>query len=193
MELNFSALMNTNEAMQKEAEKGQNQPIEPIFNCDNIELPIYKENPAEKEIEAQRASNMLQRQADINKAMLERSAEAYKEYQEGIKKTEDLQIQILKGIKAGEDTTSLFLKAAKALSLCIGNEYFYEQIETDLTAIYGKGFREPAVLNAEIEKVKERKARLETALAAEDKETDRLRLISAIKAHEEKLAGLLGQ
>ena len=67
----------------------------------------------------------------------QRSLEVYRTYQENIKTSSQLQTEILKGIKAGEDVYSLFLKAAKAISLMTSNKLFYTQIEADTRAIYG--------------------------------------------------------
>lgn len=74
----------------------------------------------------------LQREADQRGAILRRSAEVYKIYQDNIKATELLQAEILKGVSAGEDITVLFLKAVKALSLTIHDELFYNQIAKEL-------------------------------------------------------------
>lgn len=78
----------------------------------------------------------LQREADQRAEALRRAADVYKRYQDGIKATELLQAQILKGIRAQEDIYSLFLKATKALSLTISNREFYAQIVKELPQYY---------------------------------------------------------
>ena len=69
----------------------------------------------------------------------QRSLDVYRTYQENIKTSSQLQTEILKGIHAGEDVYSLFLKAAKAISLMTSNSLFYSQIEDDIRAVYGRG------------------------------------------------------
>ena len=81
----------------------------------------------------------LQRQAEANKAELERSRVVYAEYQSNIKASSQLQTEILKGLKQGEDIHTLFLKAVQAISLMTSNKLFYTQSKETLIAIYGKG------------------------------------------------------
>ena len=69
-----------------------------------------------------------------------RSLEVYRTYQENIKTSSTLQTQILKGLKAGEDVYSLFLKAAKAISLMTSNTVFYSQNDREDPAIKGWAF-----------------------------------------------------
>lgn len=56
----------------------------------------------------------------------------YQRYQNNVKLSSSLQVEILKGVSAGEDLQTLFLKAVKVISCMTGNKYFYEQIEKDL-------------------------------------------------------------
>lgn len=113
----------------------------------------------------------------------ERSLEVYRAYQEHIKESAALQAEIAKGVKAGADLYSLFLKAIRAISLMTSNTGFYSQIEADLTAIHGRalGYRPP--LQRELEGARERLGRL---LEAADRETGtetRSRIQAAIAAH----------
>lgn len=87
-----------------------------------------KEKPQER--------TQLQREADQRAETLRNAADVYKRYQENIRATELLQAQVLKGIKAQKDIYSLFLKAAKALSLTISNREFYAQILKELPQYY---------------------------------------------------------
>jgi hypothetical protein len=80
--------------------------------------------------------NRLQREANINKAEIERAQGVYRKYQEDRKASGRLQAEILKGAKAGEDIHILFLKACQALSLTTSNTLFYEQLELDIRNIY---------------------------------------------------------
>lgn len=63
--------------------------------------------------------------------------EICREYQRRTIQTGELQAQILKGVRAGEDPVALLLLAARALSLCLSDKAFYEQVARDATANYG--------------------------------------------------------
>lgn len=83
----------------------------------------------------------------------ERNLAVYKEYQHNIKESGSLRAAILKGVKDGESVITLFLKAAKCISLMTGSKLFYEQIEADVANIYGLGTKEPILLKKEMEEL----------------------------------------
>lgn len=56
-----------------------------------------------------------------------RAAEVYKIYQENTKATEQLQAEILKGLRSRADINALFLTAVKALSYTLHNDLLYQQ------------------------------------------------------------------
>lgn len=78
----------------------------------------------------------LQREADRRNQTIQTAADVYKRYQENIKLTELLQAEILLGIRDRESIYSLFLTAAKALSLTVSNREFYAQIVRELPDYY---------------------------------------------------------
>lgn len=122
-----------------------------------------------------------------------RSLEVYKTYQENIKVSSQLQTDILKGVKSGESIYSLFLKAAKAISLMTSNNVFYSQIEADISVIYGEGLQEQEPLKKQLEDTQKRLQRL-LEMKERDKEHDsRERISRAIQTHEEKIAQLTEQ
>lgn len=123
----------------------------------------------------------------------QRSLEVYRHYQENIKTSGQLQTDILKGVQAGTDIYSLFLKAAKAISLMTSNSLFYSQIEADTRAIYGEGLQEQAPLKCELAEVQKRLERLREAQAEELEHDSRERIGRAIQAHEAKIAQLQGK
>jgi hypothetical protein len=88
----------------------------------------------------------LQRQADAKKQDIDRSLSIYKEYQHNIIISSQLQTEILKGVKAGEDIYNLFLKACKAISLMTSNSVFYNQLERDIKTIYGQEILNPLAI-----------------------------------------------
>lgn len=121
----------------------------------------------------------------------QRSLEVYKTYQENIKTSSQLQTDILKGVKAGEDVFSLFLKAAKAVSLMTSNTVFYSQIEADLTAIYGRGLLYKPPLQKELQEAQTRLQRLTEAEKRETETDSRERIKRAIEAHKRTIAELV--
>ena len=107
----------------------------------------------------------------------------YMQYQENIKTSSQLQTDILKGLKAGENVYSLLLKASKAIELMTGNKLFYSQIERDIIDIYGAGLLEKPPLKLELEAVQ---GRLQKLRQAQERDGDTGNIATAIKAHEDR-------
>lgn len=113
-------------------------------------------------------------------------------HQDNTRKSEQLQAEILKGIRAGEDIYSLFLKAARA----IGNmttEHFYTQAERELMSIYGDGLRQRPPLQLERNAAERRLQRLRDSLETETDTKSRDRICAAITAHENRIHELDAQ
>ena len=162
-------------------------PTEELLGTEEYKTSAEQENALKRQLEGLQG---LQRKADQNKAEIDRNLEVYRTYQENIKRSEQLQSEILKGIKAGEDVYSLFLKAAKAISLMTSNSVFYSQIEDDTRSIYGRGLNYKPPLQNELQDTQKRLQRL---LEAEQREADtdsRERIKRAVKAHREHIAEL---
>lgn len=134
--------------------------------------------------------NKLQREADRKKQDIDRSLQIYREYQQNIKTSSQLQTELLKGARAGEDIYTLFLKAVKAISLMTSNQMFYSQLEGDIRAIYGIGLQEAPAIDIELTQVTERYIKLLEALEREPDGDSRDRIRQAIKAHENKIREL---
>lgn len=133
----------------------------------------------------------LERAAREEKQRKEAAAEVYRTYQQNIKLSGQLQTEILKGLKAGQDTTDLFLKACKAIALMVNNPLFYEQAEKDLKAIYGEGLLQPYPLQKELAETRERLRRLREAQQRETTPEDsKQRINPAIRAHEARAGEL---
>lgn len=120
----------------------------------------------------------------------QRSLEVYRAYQENIKASSQLQTAILKGLKAGEDVYSLFLQAAKAISLMTSNSLFYSQAEADLIAIYGRGLQQKPPLQREREEAQKRLQRLLEAEQREQPPDSKERIHRAVEAHRKTIAEL---
>lgn len=164
-------------------------PAEPLLGQGEYKTLTSEETPAEG---LTGGLGALQLKADQRKAEIDRSIEVYRYYQENIRKSEQLQSEILKGARAGEDIYSLFLKAVEAISCMTSNPLFLSQIEGDIKTIYGRGLQEPAPLRLELRETQKRLDRLREAQQRET-ETDSLqRIAQAVKAHEARIAELTG-
>ena len=104
-----------------------------------------------------------------------------------LKTSGQLQADILKGVQAGTDIYSLFLKAVKAISLMTSNTAFYSQIEADIKNIYGIGLQLPAPLTLELMDTQERLDRLREA---EQREPNIGSIKRAITAHQNRITEL---
>jgi len=189
--LDFAGLF----APEEGAEKAQNSPVEPFLTDGEYKTITEPGKPAERlteGLEKQQAKKLFldtQREREAH----QRSLEVYKAYQENIKTSSQLQTEILKGIKAGEDVYTLFLKAAKAISLMTSNSLFYSQIEADIEAIYGRGLKEKPPLQKALQETQERLQRLLEAEQREPTGDSRERIKAAIKAHRAAIERLEGR
>lgn len=186
MELDFTRL-NSLAFMKKEAPK---KPSETLKGEGEYKTPIEVKKPLETLTEGLEGINKLQREADRKKQDIDRSLAICREYQQNIKTSSQLQTEILKGVRAGEDIYSLFLKAVKAISLMTSNTVFYSQIEGDIRAIYGQGLLDPLPLQIELQQVQERLKRLREAEERELEADSRERIKRAVTAHENRIAEL---
>lgn len=144
-----------------------------------LEKPV--ETPSEG-LGGQQAKG-LYLQAQREAAEKQRTLDIFREYQENIKRSGQLQTEILKGVKAGESVYNLFLKAVKAVSLMTSNSLFYSQIEADIEAIYGRGLQHKPPLQKELQDTQERLQRLLEAEQREQPPDSRERIQRAIEAH----------
>ena len=171
----------------KEAPK---KPSETQKGEGEYKTPIEVKKPLETLTGGLEGINKLQREADAIKQERERAVAVYGEYQKNIKLSGQLQTDILKGVKRGEDIYSLFLKACKAISLMTSNSVFFSQLEGDIRAIYGQGLLDPLPLQIELQQVQERLKRLREALNRELEADSRERIKRAVTAHENRIAEL---
>lgn len=188
--LDFSGLF-TGEPPEKQAPES---PVEPFLGAGEYKTLTEPQKPAERlteGLEGQQAKKLYldtQREREDR----QRSLEVYRTYQENIKTSSQLQTEILKGLKAGEDVYSLFLKAAKAISLMTSNSLFYSQIEADIEAIYGRGLQHKPPLQKELQDTQERLQRLLEAEQREPEGNSKERIKAAIKAHRAEIERLKG-
>ena len=86
--------------------------------------------------ETQQAAGMIARSQIEQKEAAGQALTVYQEYQQNKIATSAITAQILKGLKAKEDITSLFLLAMKAISLMAHNELLYRQAAEDVHNLY---------------------------------------------------------
>ena len=159
-------------------------PTDELLGAEEYKTSAEQENALKRQLEGLQG---LQRKADQNKAEKDRNLEVYRTYQENIKRSEQLQTDILKGARAGEDIYSLFLKAVQAISCMTSNKTFYSQVEADLISIYGIGLQQPAPLKLELMDTQKRLDRLREA---EQREPNIDSIKRAITAHQNRIAEL---
>ena len=164
-------------------------PLEPFIEPEKYKNPPKEENALQGQINGLEGIPILQRQVDAKKQDIDRSLAIYKEYQQNIKTSSQLQTEILKGARAGEDIYSLFLKAVKAISLMTSNSVFYRETEENLKAIYGIGLQEKPPLQMELTAVEDRLFHLEEATLWSTGD-ELLRIQKAIQAHEKRATEL---
>lgn len=185
MELNLDRLNNLRFTDFQEKQPSTT-PTEPLLEGEEYKT-AEQEHALKRQIEG---LGSLQRKANQNKAKADQTLEVYRAYQENIKRSEQLQTDILKGVQAGTDIYSLFLKAVQAISCMTSNGLFYSQLEGDIRAIYGVGLQEAPALQIELQQTQERLTRLREAEERELEADSRERIKRAVKAHENKIAEL---
>lgn len=175
-------------------------PVEPLLEDGQYRNPTKQEKPAEGlktglQGEQKTEAPIIPAKPLIMQSKREdedrkRTLEVYKTYQENTRKSEQLQTEILKGLKAGADVYTLFLKAVDAISRMTSNTCFRSQIEEDLKSIYGAGLLEKPPLKQELEQTQTRLQRLTEAREREQSLDSKQRIAAAIKAHENRIAEL---
>lgn len=178
---NKPIILDFNGLFDKTATNAPKTPVEPRTEKRNIIRPLEEK----ADTAAIQPANGLLIKAQEQTAEKQRTIDIYKEYQSNTIKSSQLQAEILKGLNAGEDITTLFLKAAQAISAMTDNSVFYNEIKERVTAIYGAGLQEDIPLSIELEQVEQRLMYLEEA-ALWNEGGELLRIQRAIEAHTER-------
>lgn len=195
--LDFSGLF-TGEPPEKQAPES---PVEPLLGAGEYKTITEPQKPVEglktglqgiPQKEPPEQAKILLLNTQREREDHQRSLEVYRHYQENIKTSGQLQTDILKGVQAGTDIYSLFLKAAKAISLMTSNSLFYSQIEADIEAIYGRGLQHKPPLQKALQEAQERLQRLLDAEQREPEGNSKERIKAAIKAHRAEIERLKG-
>lgn len=190
MELDLSKLNNLAFVVVEDEKQAPEQPQKQQEAEGEYKTIINPQKPLQDDLEGIDGIRILQRKADQNKAERDHIKEVYRQHQENTIKSNQLQTEILKGVRAGESVYSLFLKASKAITLMTGNTAFYSQIEAEAKTIYGEGLLQKAPLQIELQETQERLTKLREAEQRELDGDSKERIKRAIKAHEAKIADL---
>ena len=186
MQLNFTGLDKI-----ASAENGQRNATQgATFTAVEYQTTTEREKPAEGQETAKNGNYQLQREADTRRDAIQTAADVYKRYQQATIDTAGLRSEILRGIRAGTDIYSLFLKAAKIVALTTDNSLFYEQIERELPAVYGIGLNIKDPLRIELQAAEERLKRLQDAEREERQPDIRETIQAAIREHQRLIQDL---
>lgn len=151
----------------------------------SLSQPQERPGTQNKSLKKEQATLLLREHEEAD-LLRKRSLEIYRNYLENQKASGQLQAAILKGIQAGESIYTLFLRAARAISLMTGDPVFYNKVEADITAIYGAGLLQRDPLRKDLEETRERLQRLRESQEREQDPDTRERIKTAIRAHESR-------
>ncbi len=110
--------------------------------------------------------------------------------QANISKGERMRGELIKGLKQGESSYSLLLKAMECIAAMTGDSGIYTQAQAYLLAVYGEGLQEAEPLQMLIDQTRQRLTQLEQALQSEGDSNSKQRISEAIKAHKKRIEQL---
>ena len=115
---------------------------------------------------------------------------AWAQYLENTRRTEELQSEVLRGAKSGEDPAQLLILCSKALSLVTNNPVFADEVERAMMAVQGHALGDPALTRQELEETKARLERIREAYAREEDLSLKEEMEQAIRWHEKRVKEL---
>ncbi|MDR1773339.1 MAG: hypothetical protein LBR30_00460 [Clostridioides sp.] len=150
MELDFTRFneLFKQDSTQEQDEKPSEIQSEQFEDSEEYKTTIEQQNSLQGDLDGLEGIRKLQLEIDT-------SAKIYKEYQDNMKLSGQLQTEILKGAKNGESVYILLLKACKVISLMTSNNLFYSQLEGDIRAVYGDGLLQEQPLREKLADVEE--------------------------------------
>lgn len=132
----------------------------------------------------------LQKKANEIQKDHERAKRIFETYDNNRKLTQRLRIELMQGVREGQNIYLLFLKAIKLIDLLVSDKAFYNTIEADIKTLYTDTFKEPQSIEQEAERVNHRLNTLNEALTKATGRGERGRIKRAIKEHERILKDL---
>ncbi len=122
--------------------------------------------------------------------MSDEQGSVWKQYQENIRRSEELQHEIMRGAKEGEPLARLLEKCALAVSLMTGSEVFHDQVLRSLRAVYADALDDPGAVEMELEATRCRLGRIEQALTEETDADLKQEMEIAARDHKLRIARL---
>lgn len=116
--------------------------------------------------------------------------EIYRAYLNNTRASEELQCEIMKGAREGEDVCVLLLKACRAISAMTGSDTFAQQVERSLRAVYGEALEVRRPLEVELKEAEERLEKIRKAEADADESDLKEAMHNAVRSHEAKIRRL---
>ena len=116
--------------------------------------------------------------------------EIYRAYLNNTRASEELQCEIMKGAREGEDVCVLLLKACRAISAMTGSDTFAQQVERSLRAVYGEALEVRRPLEVELKEAEERLEKIRKAEAEADESDLKEAMHNAVRSHEAKIRRL---
>lgn len=124
----------------------------------------------------------LQRQQEHEKAVTASAADAYRQYQENIRRAGGLRTDIIRGLEAGENPYKLLYLAAECIGSMTGEtKVFADAVKGRITEIYGDALQVPQAAALELDDVRARLAMLRRPELKHTRNID-----AAIRAHEQR-------
>ena len=173
------------------AERADFGRFEQGFADDRGKLPQEHKSPQKRTTEARTDTpgtrTRLGREAERKRQERREYLQGITRQSEAVKRAGELRGDILKGIRQGEDTAGLLIRACECIGLMTGDTAFYKQAAEDLREIYGEVFKARYPLQRDLT---ETEARLKKLREAEDLEPDtgrKRRIRAAIREHEKRI------
>lgn len=159
-------------------------PLDKLFN-----KPVDHKEPIKNKELQEIINKSVTRDKEQDKALND-----FKEYnkiqQENIRKAQHQQSKLLYEIKAGKPKGYLLLEACKIIRDMTGNTLFYNEVESNLRSVLGRGLYDAEMLEMEIRELTERKERLKHSYQIETDPETKSRISRAIETHKNEIKRL---
>ncbi len=105
-------------------------------------------------------------------------------------KQQNIKIKLLKWLNEGKNSYEIIYEFAKYLEDVSSEPGYADIVLKDIRSVYGIGLNEPSILSNELLEIRNRLAKLETALKSADNEEIQNHLKFAIEHHKKKIQEL---
>ncbi|WP_286035055.1 hypothetical protein [Megamonas hypermegale] len=105
-------------------------------------------------------------------------------------KQQNIKIELLKWLNEGKNSYEIIYEFAKYLEDVSSEPGYADIVLKDIRSVYGIGLNEPSILSNELLEIRNRLAKLETALKSADNEEIQNHLKFAIEHHKKKIQEL---